>query len=54
MGNTKRFYIDFSGYCIVEAASKEEAEQIFWDGLQPPTVKAFDDVYDIDCIEEDH
>jgi len=48
-----RFYIDFSGYCMVEAESAEEAEQKFWDGLRPPCEDGFDDVYDIECIEAD-
>lgn len=48
-----KFMIDFSGYCAIEAETKEEAEQKFWTGLQTPSEEAFDDVYDIDCIEED-
>ena len=46
-----KYYIDFSGWCTVEANSKEEAEQKFWDGLQSPTKNAFDDYYDIEGIE---
>ena len=46
------FYIDFSCYCIVEADSKEEAEEKFWNGLQEPSVCSYDSVYDIDSIEE--
>lgn len=48
----KEFYIDFSGWCLVKANSREEAEQKFWDGLQTPSKNIFDDVYDIDGIEE--
>lgn len=48
----KKWFIDFSGYCSIEAETKEEAKQKFWDGLQKPTAEAFDDVYDIDYIEE--
>lgn len=46
-----KFFIDFSGYCTIEANSEEEAEAKFWEGLQPPTKEGFDDVYDIECIE---
>ena len=48
------FYIDFDGYCIMEAATKEEAEQKFWDTLQKPcdTKDCYDDIYDIDSIQE--
>lgn len=46
-----KFFIDFSGYCEIEANSKEEAEAKFWEGLQPPTAEGFNDVYDIDGIE---
>lgn len=49
----KWFIIDFSGYCDIEANSAEEAERKFWEGLQPPSKEAFNDIYDIDCIEED-
>ena len=46
-----KFYIDFSGWCTVEAESKQEAEEKFWEGLQVPTKYAFDDYYDIEDIE---
>lgn len=48
-----KFMIDFSGYCAIDAETKEEAEQKFWDGLQTPSKEAYDDVYDVDCVEED-
>ena len=48
----KEYYIDFSGYCKIKANSKEEAEKIFWDNLQVPSKETYDDVYDIECIEE--
>ena len=48
----KEFYIDFSGWCVIKATSKEEAERIFWAGLQTPSKEAYDDVYDIELIEE--
>ena len=46
------FYIDFTGYCTVEAETREEAEEKFWTGLQSPSTNAMDDVYDIESIEE--
>lgn len=48
----KKFWIDFSGYCSIEAETREEAEEKFWQGLQTPSKDAFDDVYDIEGIEE--
>lgn len=45
----KRFYIDFSGYCEIEAETEEEAERIFWERLP---VVGENDVWDIDGIEE--
>lgn len=47
----KEYYIDFSGYCTIEASSAEEAEKKFWQGLQKPCKDAYDDVWDIDAIE---
>ena len=48
----KEFYIDFEGYCLIEAKSIEEAEEKFWKGLVAPSKEAYDDVYDIVRIEE--
>ena len=48
----KEFYIDFSGYCTIKAKNKEEAENKFWRGLQKPSKECYDDVYDIEGIEE--
>lgn len=48
----KVFYIDFSGYCKIEAESIEEAEELFWKKLQPPSEDAYDDVYNVDGVEE--
>ena len=36
---------------MIEAETAEEAERKFWEGLQPPSKEAFDDVWDIDSIE---
>lgn len=46
-----KWYIDFSGYCMIEAETAEEAETKFWKGLRPPCEEAFDDVWDIDNVE---
>ncbi len=46
-----KWYIDFSGYCMIEAETAEEAERKFWEGLQSPSKEAFDDVWDIDGVE---
>ncbi len=48
----KEYYIDFSGYCTITASSYEEAQEKFWEGLQRPSKDAYDDVWDIDSIEE--
>lgn len=48
-----KFYIDFSGYCIVDATSAEDAENKFWENLQPPSQEATGEVYEINCIEEE-
>lgn len=47
-----KFWVDFSGYCVIDANSREEAEDKFCKGLQPPSKEAYDDVYDIVCVEE--
>lgn len=47
-----KFYIDFSGYCVIEAETAEDAENKFWKGLRSPSADAYDDIYDIDGIEE--
>lgn len=48
----KEFYIDFEGYCVIEAESIEEAEAKFWNGLVAPSKETYDDVYDIVRISE--
>lgn len=48
----KTFYIDFSGYCKIKARSKEEATLKFWETLQRPCEASFDDVWEIDGVEE--
>ncbi len=47
-----KWFIDFSGYCEIEADSIEEASDKFWAGLQPPSEEAFNSFCKIDGIEE--
>lgn len=47
--SVKRFYVDFSGYCEIEAETKADAERIFWEKL--PSVGE-NDVWEIEGIEE--
>lgn len=50
----KEFYVDFSGYLTVQAESADEAEQKTWDWINAGKLPEgfFNDVWDIDCIEE--
>lgn len=48
---SKTFYVDFSGYCEIEAETTEEAEQKFWDFINEGKPLP-QDIYDIDCVEE--
>lgn len=48
----KKYYIDFSGYVLVEANSPEEAEEKFWANLPKAEGDFADDVWDVDGIEE--
>lgn len=50
--NKMKWFIDFSGYCEIEADSIEEASNKFWAGLQPPSEEAFNNFCKIDGIEE--
>lgn len=45
----KKFYVDFSGYCEIEAETEADAERIFWEKL--PCVGE-NDVWDIIDVEE--
>lgn len=40
------YYIDFVGYCKVEADSVEEAKERFWD------YERTDEYFEIDCVEK--
>lgn len=45
------YYIDFSGYCKVDAESADEAVSIFWNSLQAPSPNAYDENYKIEGTE---
>lgn len=44
----KYYYIDFSGYCKIKAASAEEAEKMFWRRIDSTE----NTVVEVDCVEE--
>lgn len=44
-----RYYVDYSGYCTIEANSPEEAEEKFWTLLENHRLP--DEVVDVDNIE---
>ena len=46
-----KWYVDFSGYCEIEADTIEKAEEKFWNTVQKPCIACENDVYDIDSIE---
>lgn len=48
----QKFIINFEGYCIIKADTKEEAEKKFWEGLQQEANNSVYDIYDIYDIEE--
>ena len=53
----KKFYIDFSGYVVVEAENADEAERKFWNAIHRhcpfDSCQDFrDDVWDLDATEE--
>jgi hypothetical protein len=53
----KEFYIDFSGYVVVEAENADEAERKFWSAIHRhcpfDSCQDFrDDVWDVDATEE--
>lgn len=45
----KKFYVDFKGYCVIEAETEADAERIFWEKL--PSISD-SDVWDVQNIEE--
>ncbi len=48
-----KFWIDFQGYCCVDANSKEEAEEIFWDNILPLCNPLYDINYQVDTVEKE-
>lgn len=46
-----RFWIDFQGYCCVDAETKEQAEEIFWENITPDANALYDINYQVDTIE---
>ena len=49
MGNKelKKYFIDFEGYCAIDARSPDEAKNEFWNGLQSPTKGGYDAEYEV-------
>ena len=45
------YFIDFRGYCSIEAENFDDAKEKFWDNTQPPSSVAYDEYYDIEGIE---
>lgn len=49
----QKFIINFEGYCIIKADTKEEAEKKFWESLHQETfINRVYDIYDIYDVEE--
>jgi hypothetical protein len=46
-----KYYVDFSGYCEVEASSSKEAVQAFWSAVNDDKPLPCN-VYEIQCVEE--
>lgn len=47
----KTYFVDFSGYCEIEAESETEAETKFWDYINEDNPLP-QNIYDIEEIEE--
>ena len=47
----KTFYIDFFGYCEIDANSTEEAQEIFWKIINENKPLP-QNVYELDRVEE--
>lgn len=45
-----KYYVDYSGYCIIEANTMEEAEQEFWNQFDN-LPKLPDEIVEIEGIE---
>ena len=48
---SKTFWVDFSGYCEIEAETAEEAEQKFWDFINDD-MPLPQNIYEVDGVEE--
>lgn len=48
---SKTFWVDFSGYCEIEAETAEEAEKKFWDFINEDKPLP-QNIYDVDGVEE--
>jgi hypothetical protein len=46
------YFVDFCGYCIVEAKTKKEAENVFWEMVNSDEPLP-SNIYGIEEIEED-
>ena len=46
-----KFWIDFEGYCSIEAENQEEAEQKFWNSYSNKNL--IDEWLEITCVEKD-
>lgn len=46
-----KFYIDFIGYCEIEAETREEAKEKFWETLVDPCTACTNATYEIDFVE---
>ncbi len=41
------YFIDFSGYCKIDAENEKQAKEKFLEGLRSPSETAYDSVCDI-------
>ena len=49
-----KFWIDFKGYCLVEAPDKEQAENQFFENIYPNVNgPIYNEVYEVEGIEEE-
>lgn len=50
----RKFWIDFKGYCLVEAPDKEQAENQFFEHIYPEMEgPIYNEVYEVEGIEEE-
>lgn len=47
----KTYAVDFSGWCVIEANSSEEAEGLFWEMINEDRPLP-ENLYEIECVEE--